>query len=143
MLKFNITSLAKWSTNLSSIRSITSSPYTIAIALRNITVIKKNSTHSILSQLRLSSPSLRITQTSINSRYNSNARYYYTANSTLTTSNGKGQQDEKDEEKILFTTKSENNSQVEDGLIIRFREAIQEEDLEKLITIHYTLKEQG
>src|SRR6266540_1990961 len=120
VIPFNITSLTKWLTTLPT-QSITQSPTfkimpTIIIS-RDVTTLKKNSP----------------TQTLLR-----------TTNSTLQTIIGKEQ-----EGRVSHIMKSDGNIKEDkvvknslDGLIIEFKKAIQEEEVEKLLTTYHSLKEQ-
>ena len=101
---------------------------------------------TMLSSMRISPPLLRITQTLTSTNSNSCVQYYYITNSTSVTSIEKEQHEEKERGEPLFKTKNERGikkevTDIEDGLIIRFKKAIQEGDLEKIVTTYNALKE--
>ncbi|GES73087.1 pentatricopeptide repeat-containing protein At5g61990, mitochondrial-like [Rhizophagus clarus] len=106
-----------------------------------------------MTTIKENSAKLKIIQ-NLTSSSNSSVLYYYATYSTLTAI---GKEQEKNEEKVLLETNNERNTNIEengidsswagnhssDGLVIRFREAIQEGNLKKLMMAHHALiKEQ-
>ncbi|CAB4395735.1 unnamed protein product [Rhizophagus irregularis] len=143
--------LTKWPTIVSS----PTAKIMFATTLRSMTTIKENSANSKIFSIVRISPLLKVNQT-LTSNSNSSVQYNYATYSALTTSIEKEQGEEKNEGEVLLKTNNERNISVENGmdsswvgnysldrLVIRFREAIQEGDLKKLMMTHHTLiKEQ-